>query len=102
MRLPARSAGPELLGALEIGRDDLVAGLEPAHAARAGDVEQYAARDDPVSHRVDRGERQPGRADDAGCGSAVVELTLEVHVSERVEVSRVEPVRGEQHRVEEP
>ena len=42
------------LGRLEVLGEDVLTGLEPGHAAKAGDVEQDAASHEPILEHLDR------------------------------------------------
>lgn len=62
----------------------MIAG-QPVHALGAGDVEQYAARDE-VRHLVDAAEPRAGVGGDGVGGAAVVDLSRVRGVGERVPV----------------
>lgn len=74
------------LSRLEVVRDDVLPGLEPAHAADTGHVEEHPASDEPVLQEVDRpGGRALGGDDRVRL--TVVEGAVVGHVAEGVDVT---------------
>src|SRR5689334_4805283 len=70
----------------EVFVGDDVARLEPWPSAKSRDVEKHPATDDPVLDHVDR-ERGCTFASEGLDGYVVVELRVEDHVAQRVDVT---------------
>src|SRR5205807_1436163 len=60
-------------GSFEVLAKDMLAGLEPTHAARSGDVEQHPPPDEAVLDELDRLGRGSAGGDRVG-RNAVVEM----------------------------
>ena len=89
-----------LLGGIQVGCGDALAGVEPGDAAAPGDVQEDAPRDDAIDHRHDRVGRHPGRRDVVGRPTAVVHRAVVEDVADRVEVGDGEAVRLHLDRVQ--
>src|SRR5712691_5285525 len=86
---------------VELARRDRVADRDVALLPPRGHVEEDAARGDAVEERVDRAPGGAGRAQALHEGPPIVELAVERHVAERVDVGDGEAVVDEIEAVED-
>ena len=75
-------------------------GAHPRHAARAGHVEQHAAREDALLLREDVAVGEPARGRDHARLAAVVDILAAVNVSDGIEVREGEAVHVERERID--
>jgi len=90
-RAVARRAGLDadtltLFGGIEVRRIHALVRRQPLDPARPSDVEQHAAREDPILLREHIGKREPARQRDLSGLAAVVDVLSAIDVGDGVEM----------------